>query len=163
MVPMNSLLEEALEAWRGNRHGLIAEVQNIPSDRFEFRATPEMRSVRELVQHILEVAMMMTGELTRPDTNMQRAPWRKLLGMYAQPAYRARTKPHMGADRETVRVDLVVLDRVRQAAEERVALLADERDGLAVVPRAGREDAEDPAGATARAMCSMAAARAVNQ
>ena len=92
MVVMNSLLEEALEAWRGTREGLIAEVRNIPAGKFDFRATPEMRSLRELVQHILEVAMMMTGELTRPDTNMQRAPWPKLLGMYAQPAYRARSK-----------------------------------------------------------------------
>jgi hypothetical protein len=45
-----------------------------------------------LIQHILEVAMMMTGELTRQDTNFHRAPWPKLLAMYARPAYRAKTK-----------------------------------------------------------------------
>ncbi|MBI4503609.1 MAG: DinB family protein [Gemmatimonadetes bacterium] len=93
MSPMTSLLEEALEAWHGTRHGLIAEVRNIPATRFDFRPVPEMRNVAEMVQHILEVAMMMTGELTRSDTNLHRAPWPKLLAMYAKPAWRAKTKP----------------------------------------------------------------------
>jgi uncharacterized damage-inducible protein DinB len=74
------------------RNGLIEEVVNIPANRFEFKPTPEVRSVRELVQHILEVAMMMTGELTRPDTDFHRAPWPKLLKMYAGAAYRAKNR-----------------------------------------------------------------------
>lgn len=93
MVPFNSMLEETLEAWQGVRDGLIAEVRNIPANRFDFRPTPQSRSVTELVQHILELALMMTGELTRPDTNFHRAPWPKLLGMYAKTAWRAQTKP----------------------------------------------------------------------
>lgn len=88
----DNVLEEALEGWRGVRAGLIAEVANLPAARFGFRPTPQVRSVTELVQHILEVAMMMTGELTRSDTNLHRAPWRRLLGLYAKPAYRAGTK-----------------------------------------------------------------------
>ena len=52
----------------------------------------KVKDVRKLVQHILEVAMMMTGELTREDTDFRRAPWPKLLAMYAKPAYRAKTK-----------------------------------------------------------------------
>jgi uncharacterized damage-inducible protein DinB len=92
-VPQASLLEEALTAWRYAREGVIAEVRNIPTRDFGFRPTPETRSVRELAQHILEVAMMMTGELTRPDTNLRRAPWPKLLALYAKPAWRATTKP----------------------------------------------------------------------
>jgi len=90
-----SLLEETLEAWRDVRFGLIDEVRNIPAGKFGFRPTPASRTVAELVQHILEVAMMMTGELTRPDTNFHRAPWPKLLAMYAKPAYRARTKAQL--------------------------------------------------------------------
>lgn len=93
MPPYTTILEETLEAWQGVREGLIAEVRNIPANRFGFRPTPQSRSVAELVQHILEVAMMMTGELTRPDTNFHRAPWPKLLGLYAKAAWRARTKP----------------------------------------------------------------------
>jgi len=36
-----------------------------------------------MVQHILEVALMMTGELTRPDTDFRRAPWPELMNLYA--------------------------------------------------------------------------------
>ena len=90
-----SLLEETIEAWRDVRLGLIAEVRNIPARHFDFRPTPEVRSVRELVVHILEVAMMMTGELTRQDTDLHRAPWRKLLRLYARPAYEADTRAEL--------------------------------------------------------------------
>ena len=92
MAELASVLDELLEAWRDVRAGIVEEVENIPANRFDFRPTPEVRSVREQVQHILEVAMMMTGEFTRPDTNLRRAPWPKLLAMYAKPAYRAKTK-----------------------------------------------------------------------
>lgn len=94
-VGPNSLLEEALEAWRFAREGVRDELKNIPADRMSFRPTPQSRTVLELVQHILEVSMMMTGELTRPDTNMQRAPWPKLLRMYAMEAYRSKTKAQL--------------------------------------------------------------------
>ncbi|NIM47756.1 MAG: DUF664 domain-containing protein [Gemmatimonadales bacterium] len=87
-----SFLAETLAAWRDARSGIVDEVQNIPANRFDFRPTPEVRSVREMVQHILEVSMMMTGELTRSNTNFRRAPWPKLLAMYAKPAYEATTK-----------------------------------------------------------------------
>jgi uncharacterized damage-inducible protein DinB len=92
-APAPSLLEEALTAWRYARLGVVDELRNIPARHFGFRAAPGTRSVRELAQHILEVAMMMTGELTRPDTNLRRAPWPKLLALYAKPAWRATTKP----------------------------------------------------------------------
>jgi len=95
MAELHSLLDELLESWEGVREGLIAEVENIPAGRFDFRPTPEMRSVRELVQHILEFAMMMTGEFTRDDTNLQRAPWPKLVGLYARPAWKAKTKAEL--------------------------------------------------------------------
>ena len=91
-MEFKSLLEETLESWLDVRHGLIEEFQNIPAEQFDFRPTPEVRSVAEQAQHILEVAMMMTGELTREDTNFRRAPWPELLAMYAQPAYQAKTK-----------------------------------------------------------------------
>jgi uncharacterized damage-inducible protein DinB len=87
-----SLLDEALEAWRDARQGVIAEVRNIPADQWDFRPAPEVRSVRELVVHILEVAMMMVGELTRDDADFRRAPWPKLLAMYAKPAYAAKSR-----------------------------------------------------------------------
>lgn len=83
MPHFHSLLEETLEAWSDVRRGLIEELKNIPDDRFGFRPTPETRSVTELAQHVLEVALMMTGELTRPDTDFRRVPWPELLDLHA--------------------------------------------------------------------------------
>ena len=82
---MNSLLEEVIEAWEGTRDGVIAEVENIPPKQFDFRPAPESRTVSALVSHIMEVSLMMVGELTREDTNMRRTEWPKLLAMYDKP------------------------------------------------------------------------------
>jgi uncharacterized damage-inducible protein DinB len=95
MASYKSLLEEALEGWHDVRQGLIEEVENIPEERFDFRPTPEVMSVTEQVHHILEVALMMTGELTRPDTDFQRAPWPELLDLYAAPVRAATGKPEL--------------------------------------------------------------------
>jgi len=92
MAPFKTLLEETLESWRDVRRGLIEEVESIPADRFDFRPTPEVRSVTELLQHILEVSLMMAGELTRPDTDFRRAPWPELLDLYAAPVKEATNK-----------------------------------------------------------------------
>jgi len=85
-------LEEALEAWEDIRDGLIAEVDNIPQDRFGFRPAADTRTVAELVRHVLEVALMMTGELCRPDTNLRREPWPQLLALYDGPVRKASAK-----------------------------------------------------------------------
>jgi uncharacterized damage-inducible protein DinB len=95
MAELKSMLDEILEAWRDVRDGIVEEVRNIPADKMDFRPTPEVRTVREQVQHILEVAMMATGEFTRPDTNLHRAPWPKLLAMYAGPAWKAKSKAQL--------------------------------------------------------------------
>jgi uncharacterized damage-inducible protein DinB len=92
MSQFQSVLEETLEAWSDVRHGLIEELENIPDDRLDFRPTSETRSVAELTQHILEVALMMTGELTRPDTDFRRAPWPELLDLYAPHVKQAKSK-----------------------------------------------------------------------
>lgn len=91
MTQPTTILEEALESWQGVRLGFIAEVRNIPAKHWDYRPTPEVKNMRELVVHVLEIAMMMTGELTRKDTNFRRVPWPKLLKMYARPAYEAKT------------------------------------------------------------------------
>jgi len=92
MAEFTNLLEEALESWGDARLGALEEARNIPAKHWDYRPSPEVKSVRELVVHILEVAMLMTGELTRSDTNFRRAPWPKLLSKYAGPAYRAKTR-----------------------------------------------------------------------
>jgi uncharacterized damage-inducible protein DinB len=92
MTDFDNLLEEALEAWEDARLGVIHELRNIPASQWDFRPHPDAKSVRELAVHILEVAMLMTGELTRTDTDFRRAPWPKLLKLYAGPAYKAKTR-----------------------------------------------------------------------
>lgn len=90
-----SLLEETLEAWSNTRGGVIDELKNIPGSKFGFRPAEGVRSVLETGIHILEVAMMMTGELTRPDTNFRRLPWPALLNMHAARAYKVKTKQEL--------------------------------------------------------------------
>ena len=94
-MKLTTILEEAIESWQDVRMGFIDEVKNIPDKHWDFRPTPEVRSVREIVVHVLEIAMMMAGELTREDTNFRRAPWPKLLKMYAGPAYKAKTRAEL--------------------------------------------------------------------
>lgn len=89
---MKSLLEEAIEAWQDVRNGTIAEVENIPPKEFGFRPTKENRTVAELTVHILEVGMMMVGELTRADGNFRRKPYPKLIEEYSSSIQRLRTK-----------------------------------------------------------------------
>jgi uncharacterized damage-inducible protein DinB len=90
-VPV-SILEEAVTHGKDKREGLINEVLVVAAGKFDFRPAPEVSTVRELVRHVLEVAMMMTGELTREDTDFHRAPWPKLFKMHRGPAYRVESK-----------------------------------------------------------------------
>ncbi len=89
---MRTLLEEAIEAWEDARNGVIDELQNIPADKFDFRPAEGVRSVAELAVHIMEVPLMMAGELTRPDTNLKRWPWPKIIAHYAGHIHEVRTK-----------------------------------------------------------------------
>jgi uncharacterized damage-inducible protein DinB len=83
MIPYKSLLEEALEAWAYTRQGVLDEVNNIPEKDFGFRPTPKNRSMAELVHHIIESGLMMSGELTRPDGDFQRQKYPDFLKEYA--------------------------------------------------------------------------------
>ncbi len=94
-MPKTNFLTESLATWRDDRQGLIDEVENIRATKFDFRPTPEVRSVREMIQHILEVAMMMTGELTQPKPDFSRATYPEFLEMYSQAAYDAQTKKEL--------------------------------------------------------------------
>lgn len=89
---MHTLLEEAIEAWEDVRGGVIEELENIPANQFGFRPTPDTRSVAELAVHIMEVSLMMVGELTREETNFTRAPFPKLVAQYSAGVQKLRTK-----------------------------------------------------------------------
>jgi uncharacterized damage-inducible protein DinB len=104
---MDTLLEEAIDAWQDARNGVIDEVENFPAKEFDFRPTPEVRSVSEIIVHIMEVSLMMAGELTREDTNLRRYPWPRLLAHYSKPIANVSGKKQLlAALRSTLRVGI---------------------------------------------------------
>ena len=83
MARARDLLDETLEAWAYTRSGVIDELENIPDDQFQFKPTPVSRSVAELAQHIIESALMATGELNRPDGSFRRKSYPEFIDEYA--------------------------------------------------------------------------------
>ena len=80
---MSGLLAEALAAWRDAREGAIAEIETIGAERVEAYPIPGARNTRELGLHIVEVSMMMVGELTREVSDFTRKPFPELLREHA--------------------------------------------------------------------------------
>lgn len=72
-----------VNTWKEFRKGLIAEVEQIPEDKFDFRATPETRTIAELLQHIVEIQKMLTGETGRADGNLRRQSFADHVNEYA--------------------------------------------------------------------------------
>lgn len=64
--------ETIIGLWKDTRSGLIQEVEKIPEDQFSFRATPETRSIAELLQHIVSAQKILVGETCRADSNLMR-------------------------------------------------------------------------------------------
>jgi uncharacterized damage-inducible protein DinB len=64
--------ETIIALWKVTRDGLIDEVEKIPEDQFSFRATPETRSVAELIQHIVESQKILVAESCREEANIRR-------------------------------------------------------------------------------------------
>lgn len=64
--------ETIIDLWKDARAGLIQEVEKIPEDQFSFRATPETRSIAEILQHIIQAQKILVGETCRADTNLMR-------------------------------------------------------------------------------------------
>jgi len=76
-------LDMIVNTWKEFRKGLIAEVEQIPDDKFTFRATPETCSIAEVLQHIIEVQKMLIGESSRADANMRRQSFADHVNEYA--------------------------------------------------------------------------------
>ena len=88
----STLLDEALDAWADARHGVVAELENIPARRMTYRPSPDTRSVTELIQHIIESALMWSGELTDPHGDFTRQDFLAFIKEYAGHVGRHRTK-----------------------------------------------------------------------
>lgn len=76
-------IDRLIEGWKEVRKGLIEEASQIPDDKFSFRATPDTRSVAELLQHVVESQKMLVGESCRPDTNLMRQSFADHIKEYA--------------------------------------------------------------------------------
>jgi hypothetical protein len=76
-------LDRLIESWKEVRAGFIEEVGQIPPDQFSFKATPETRSIAALVQHVVEVQKVLTGESCRSDTNLMRQSFADHIKEYA--------------------------------------------------------------------------------
>jgi len=61
-----------MKSWKDVRNGLIDEVEKIPDDQMSFRATPDTRSIGEILQHIVETQKILVGETCREDSNLLR-------------------------------------------------------------------------------------------
>lgn len=77
-------IDRLIESWSEVRAGLIKEVSQVPEDQFSFRATPETRSVAELLQHIVEAQKMLVGEAFRVETNLMRQSFADHIKEYAR-------------------------------------------------------------------------------
>src|SRR5947207_6489316 len=76
-------LESIIESWREVRNGLIDEANQIPAEKFSFQPAPESRSVRQLLQHLVESQKFLVGEACRPDTNLMRGSFADNVKTYA--------------------------------------------------------------------------------
>src|SRR6266508_1381844 len=76
-------LEGIIGSWKEVRSGLIDEAQQIPADKFSFQATPNTRSVAQLLQHVIEAQKFLVGEVSQPDTNLLRRPFADQIKHYA--------------------------------------------------------------------------------
>jgi uncharacterized damage-inducible protein DinB len=72
-----------INMWKEFRKGLIAEVEQIPEDKFDFRATAETRTIAEVLQHIVEIQKMLIGEASRPDGSLRRQSFADHIKEYA--------------------------------------------------------------------------------
>ena len=76
-------VDAIIGSWREVRAGLIEEASQIPADKFSFKAAEGMRSVAELLQHLVESQKFLVGEACRPDTNLLRKSFAEHINDYA--------------------------------------------------------------------------------
>ena len=76
-------IETIIESWKEVRSGLIEEAAQIPADKFSFQAADNTRSVKQLLQHLVESQKFLAGEACRPDTNLMRQSFAEQIKQYA--------------------------------------------------------------------------------
>jgi uncharacterized damage-inducible protein DinB len=92
MNEIRNLLEETLEAWTYTRQGVVEELANLPERALARRPHPDARSAAEIVRHILESGLLMSGELSRADGDFRRKSYEGLLKEHGRGVASKRTK-----------------------------------------------------------------------
>ena len=127
MTVLRSLLDEALEAWAYARAGVIDELRAFPDKTLAFRPTDEARTAAELVRHIIESNLMMSGELSRANGDFRRKSFEGFLQEYGRGVAAHRTKKQLlEALRRTHREGEA---KIRQAGELHMLQLIRRFDG----------------------------------
>jgi uncharacterized damage-inducible protein DinB len=86
-------IDTLIATWRDVRSGFSDEVELIPAEQFSFQASPETRTVTELVQHIIEAQKFLVGETCRDNSNLLRQPFADHLKEYASDVKSITDKP----------------------------------------------------------------------
>jgi uncharacterized damage-inducible protein DinB len=68
-IPM-SLVEEAVQIWEAHRAGVIAEVENTPEEKLDYRIGEGGRTLREIALHIAEHGVGFVDQILRPDGSL---------------------------------------------------------------------------------------------
>jgi uncharacterized damage-inducible protein DinB len=126
-MSLRSVLDEVLEAWAYTRTGVIEEARNLPEKDFGFRAAEKSRSVIEILQHIIEQGLLMSGELSRPDGDFRRKSYEGLLIEYARGISGMRSKRQLLAALRQTHSDGE--KRIRAAGELHMLQLINRFDG----------------------------------
>ena len=126
-MSLRSVLDEVLEAWAYTRSGVIEEARSLPEKDFGFKPTEKSRSVIELLQHIIESGLLMSGELSRPDGDFRRKSYEGLLIEYARGISGMRSKRQLLAALRQTHSDGE--KRIRAAGELHMLQLINRFDG----------------------------------
>lgn len=127
MTSFKSLLDEALEAWAYTRSGVLEEARALPEKDFAHRASEKSRSVIELLQHVIESGLLMSGELSRPDGDFRRKSYEGLLIEYARGISGMRSKRQLLAALRQTHTDGE--KRIRASGELHMLQLINRFDG----------------------------------
>ena len=124
---METLIEEALEAWDFARSGVVDEIASLREREVAFRPAEASRSVAELVFHILESGALMAGELSRKDGSFRRKSYEALLREHGRGIPRGKTRRELlDALRRTHKVGA---EKIRRAGELHILQLITRFDG----------------------------------
>jgi uncharacterized damage-inducible protein DinB len=87
--------KELAESFRTVRKNTIQIAEDIPEDKYDFRATPDTRSVAQMLAHIALATRVQQYTHERKVTDMRTIPWAELFNEFRAEEARPRTKAEL--------------------------------------------------------------------